>query len=50
MELRKLVTQTSNPGEYQIDIAVRGKEVITTGEVEKDVCAVVVFDISRSMY
>lgn len=49
MEVRKLVTKTDNPGEYQIDIAVRGKKITTTGSTENDVCAAVVFDKSGSM-
>lgn len=49
VELRKLVTKTDNPGEYQIDLAVRGKEIKTTGSTENDVCAAVVFDKSGSM-
>ena len=49
VELRKLVTKTDNPGEYQIKLAVRGKEITTTGSTENDVCAAVVFDKSGSM-
>lgn len=49
MEVRKLVTKTDNPGEYQIDIAVRGKDISTTTTTENNVCAAVVFDKSGSM-
>lgn len=49
VELRKLVTKTDNHGEYQIDLAVRGKKITTTGSTENDVCAAVVFDKSGSM-
>ena len=49
VELRKLVTKTDNPGEYQIDLGVRGKEIKTTGSTENDVCVAVVFDKSGSM-
>ena len=45
----KLVQPTDNPWEYEISIAVKGKDKITTWEVENKVCAVVVIDKSNSM-
>ena len=44
----KLVQPTDNPWEYEISIAVKGQPV--EEEVYKDVCSVVVFDKSYSMW
>ena len=46
----KLVQATNNPWEYEISIAVRWKNKTEVEEVQNNVCAVVVFDKSFSMW